>query len=481
MKKLITLILAAAMLLPCAACKKDDSGADGDMPTLKWIVPSDPESGWKDVVEALNVQLAEKLGCKIDMQIIDASAYSEKLKLMMSSGEDFDLCYTSGTDFTDAVQKGGLLKLDDYIADSNITDNVPADVIEYGRFGDGIYAIPNNQILAYQPSVYIRQNLADEYGLDVSKIKSLEDIEPFLKWVKENKTEYYPLRLTNNTIGIQADYADTFYDEFVSNAVYGVQNADGTVTVKKATDVPGFWELAELKNDWFKKGYIRSDVATVYGDDWDDVNNGKYAVYTSTYKPGGIEGNNSRFPDMPYCEAIISAPYRSYFAAGGTMTSINKNSKNPELAFKFLELVNSDPDVYNLYAYGVEGKHYTRGEDGKVTINPDGGYAMNHGWKYGNQFNAYVMENQPDDVWEKTEELNEKAVLSLLTGFKPDLSDVKLEISQITTVNGKYSSVERGYNEVASYKEAYLKDMEAAGVNKVVEILQKQVDEFLKK
>ncbi len=481
MKKLITLILAAAMLLPCVACKKDDGGANGDLPTLKWMVPSDPESGWADIEEALNVQLAEKLGCQIDMEIIDSSAYAEKLKLGFSSGLDFDLCYVDNSGFIDAVTKGGLFNMNDFLKDSNITDSVPADVIEYGRYDDGIYAIPNNQILVYQPTVQIRQDLADEFGLDVSKIDSLEDVEPFLAWVKENKPEYYPVRVTCNLLGIQDDYKDTFYDEFVTNAVFAVQNPDGTATVKKATDVPGFWELAELKNDWYKKGYVRSDIATVYGDDWDDVNNGKYAVNTSTYKPGGIESNNQRFPDHPCYEATISVPYRNYFAAGGTMTAINKNSKNPELAFKLIELVNSDPEIYNLYAYGVEGKHYTRDEEGKVTINIDGGYKLNHGWKYGNQFNAYVLAGQPDDVWEKTKEVNESAVCSNLTGFKPDLSEIKLEISQITTVTGKYSSVGRGYDEVANYKEAYLKELDAAGIDKVVEVLQKQVDEFLKK
>lgn len=479
MKKLITLILAAAMVLPCAGCKKEDGGK-GEIPTLKWIIPGDQESGTAAVVDALNEKLVEKLGCKLDLQMVDSGSYDEKLKLGFSSGENFDLCYTNQSQFTDAVQKGGLLSLNEFIEKSNIKEYVSEEVLEYGRYHDGIYAVPNIQIMVYQPTYLIRQNLADEYGLDLSSIKNMNDIEPFLKWVKENKSDYYPYRLTCDLIRIHEGFEDTYYDEFVSKSVYGVQNQDGTVTVMKATDVPGFWELAQTKNDWFKKGYVRSDIATVYGDDWDDVNNGKYAVYQSTYKPGGIESINSSSPDMPYYEVTLCTPYADYFAAGGTMTAVNKKSKNPELAFKFIELVNSDKEIYNLLAFGIEGTNYTKGEDGKITINYDSGYCKNAGWKFGNQYNAQVLSNQPDDVWEKTKEVNETAVRSNITGFKPDLSKIKLEISQIATVNGKFSSVSRGYDEIDNYKEAYLKELEAAGIDKVVDELQKQVDEFIK-
>ena len=43
-KKLLCMLLAAAMMLPFAGCKKDTKVADGDVPTLIYVVPGDPQS-----------------------------------------------------------------------------------------------------------------------------------------------------------------------------------------------------------------------------------------------------------------------------------------------------------------------------------------------------------------------------------------------------------------------------------------------------
>ena len=481
MKKLITLLLAIAMVLPCVACKKGGEGADGEIPTIKWIVPGDPEPDVATVMEAANAILAEKLGCKLDLQIIESSAYDERLKLAMSGSGDFDICYVNNTSFTDGVSKGGFLCLEDYIDDTKLPELIGEEILKYGEYQNELYAIPNVQIMAYNENIRIQKALADEFGLKEEDVKSIEDIEPFLQWVKDNKSGYMPLRYTSRQIRLLEGFEDALYDELVSGAVFAYEE-DGKVKVVKATDYPGFWEMSELKNDWYRKGFIRSDVATVYGDDWDDVNNDKYAAWTSSYKPGGIEASNEKAKNQgtaEYIEINPSVGFMSYSAGCPTMTAVNRTTKNPELIMKFLELINSDKELYNIVAFGVKDKHYTMNEEGKITIIPDGGYDANAGWKFGNQYNAYVIEGQPDDVWEQTKKVNSDAPFSKLTGFKPDLSKIKLEISQIETVKSKYSSVDRGYEEVASYKDAYLKEMTSAGVDKVVEELQKQVDEFL--
>ena len=481
MKKIITMLLAAAMLLPCAACKKGGEGSNGEIQTIKWIVPGDPEPDIATVMEAANEILVEKLGCKLDLQIIESSAYDERLKLAMSGNGDFDLCYVNNASFTDGVSKGGFLCLEDYIGDTKLPELIGEEILKYGEYQNELYAIPNVQIMAYNENIWVQEKLAKEFGLKAESIKNFEDFEPFLKWVKENKSGYMPIRVTSTQIRNLKGFENSYYDELVSGAVYAYEK-DGKVQVVKATDYPGFWELAELKNDWYQKGYIRSDVATVYGDDWDDVNNDKYAAYTSTYKPGGNAASNEKAKNQgtsQYMEINVSDGYMSYSAGCPTMTAVNAKTKNPELVVKFIELMNSDKELYNIVAFGVKDKHYTMNEAGKITIIPDGGYDANAGWKFGNQYNAYVIEGQPDDVWEQTKKVNDDAPMSKLTGFKPDLSKLKLEMSQIETVNSKFSSIKRGYDKVANYKDDYLKEMESAGVDKVVEELQKQVDEFL--
>ena len=49
-----------------------------------------------------------------------------------------------------------------------------------------------------------------------------------------------------------------------------------------------------------------------------------------------------------------------------TLTSISTTCKNPELAMQFLNLINTDPVLYNMACFGIEGVHYTLNDNGDV-------------------------------------------------------------------------------------------------------------------
>lgn len=477
MKKLL-IFLALALICLCSGCKEQTGQ---EIPTIKWIIPGDAQSDLPAVVEAANEILAEKLGCRLDLQIIDSSAYSEKLNLAMAGGENFDICYLNSSMFSSAVQMGGLLDLDDFVSHGKITKSVSPDILKYGSYNGSVYAIPNVQIMSHAHSLFVRKDLAEEYGLDISSIHSINDIEPFLKWIKETHPEYYPIRITSWLPRLVKGWENTFYDELVSHVVFAVENEDGTVKVVKAIDCEPFWALAELKNDWYKKGYIREDVAVASGNDWDDVNRGKYAVYTETYKPGGVEGVNRDSSVSPRIEVLFTELYKSYDAGAATMTAINKKSRYPELAYEIIELANTDKEFYNILSFGIEGRNYTKNSDGRITINQKSGYSANAGWRFGNQFNAYILSSQPKDIWERTKKLNDEARSSKLTGYKPDFDKIKIEISQITTVQKRYNAIQTGSGELSAYKADYIKELNDAGLDTVVAELQRQVDEWLLK
>ncbi len=479
MKKLLIFILVLGTLVLSSSCKKENDINADNLPTIKWIISGNVQPDLDTVEAAANEIITKKLGCKLDLRIIDYNAYKGKLKLAMASGEGFDLCLLDEPSFSDAVQRGGLLALDEYISKGNIKQSVPEDILKYGQYNGSVYAVPNIQIMAVASSLYIREDLAKEYNLDTESIHNLNDLEPFLHWVKTNYPQYYPIRMTTSLGRMVKGYEDTFYDELISSAVYAYEE-DGRVKVVKAVDYEPFWALAELKNDWYKKGYIRADVAVSSSNDWDDVSRGMYAVYMETYKPGGIEGTNQDLEGVDYIEVLFCKLYNNYNAGAAAMTGISSFSKNPELAYRLIELVNTDKELFNILAFGVEGKHYTKDNDGKIAINVNGGYVANAGWKFGNQFNAYVLSIQPDDVWEQTKKLNEESPMSKLTGFRPDYTNIKLEISQINTVQNKYKSVQMGSDDLSAYREEYIKEINAAGIDTVVEELQRQVDEWIR-
>ena len=91
---------------------------------------------------------------------------------------------------------------------------------------------------------------------------------------------------------------------------------------------------------------------------------------------------------------------------------------------KFLEKMYIDPEVANLLAWGIEGKHYQIiDEENGIIDYPEGvdasniGYNLNLGWVFGNQFLDYIWNGDSPTLWEETDEFNKNAQASDAFGF----------------------------------------------------------------
>lgn len=72
-------------------------------------------------------------------------------------------------------------------------------------------------------------------------------------------------------------------------------------------------------------------------------------------------------------------------------------STEPEAAMKFLNLLYGNEELVNLLAYGIEGEHYVKTEDGKIAY-PEGidpsisKYRGDQSYMYGNAMLTYFHE-----------------------------------------------------------------------------------------
>ena len=83
---------------------------------LTWLlrIPEQPDA--QAVLDELNKRLKEEINATLKIQFIDAVAYPEKTKLKISSGEEFDIMFTSaGYDFYDYATKGAFVPLDELL------------------------------------------------------------------------------------------------------------------------------------------------------------------------------------------------------------------------------------------------------------------------------------------------------------------------------------------------------------------------------
>ena len=162
------------------------------------------------------------------------------------------------------------------------------------------------------------------------------------------------------------------------------------------------------------------------------------------------------------------------------MTAISATSRYPEKAMQFIVEVNTNKEVFDLCAYGIEGKHYERLSDTHIKIDTESGYNPGGNWKYGCIFTGSLLEGYEDDLWEQIKKVNDDSKKSVLLGFVADTAPVTTIISQLATVISEYGEVNNGTSTDLEGKLAeFEKKLDAAGKKELVEYAEKVIYEYL--
>lgn len=124
-------------------------------------------------------------------------------------------------------------------------------------------------------------------------------------------------------------------------------------------------------------------------------------------------------------------------------------------------------------------------EDGTAAY-PEGvdatnvGYHQDMGYMYPNQFAGHVWEGNPLDIWEQYKEYNAICLKSKALGFTYDSTGVVNEITQLTSVQDKYlKDLSFGVVDIDSTLKAFNDELYAAGLQKVMDTKQEQLDAWL--
>ena len=441
--------------------------------TITWLMPGDKQSDVQSVMDAVNKIIEPKLGINLELNIIDTGAYQEKMNLIMSAGEYYDMAFTGYVNkYLKAVDNEALAPLSELIEKEapELKEMIPDYMWEDATVNGEIYAVPNQQIVATQYAYMLQKDLVEKYNFDYKSVTKSEDLEPFLKAVKEGEPDIYPYR-TNYGVGM---WTLPKYEK-LTNMIYVPIDGDSTQAVV-IRDTPEFQQGINVLRDWFKKGYIRQDVEGS-GDDSTLYKSGRFAVSGTTWKPGSEALVKANLGEE-YVYAKIGEPYVPNRAACATMIGINKDCKYKSEVIKFISLLNSDKDLYNLLAYGIEGKHYTLTDDGKVKYIDNSGYSMKAAWKFGNQFNALLVDGDDENAYEDTKKMNDESKKSKLSGFYFDDSNVVNEISHMDAITNYPYGI--GTKDPSEYMDEMNERYKAAGEDKVLAEIQGQIDEFLK-
>ncbi|GIP31499.1 ABC transporter substrate-binding protein [Paenibacillus sp. J2TS4] len=480
-KKLLLLFVLVlsfgTILAACGSDKKESAGGggNGDKPyEIKWYTIGTPQKDTEKVFEEVNKYTKEKINATVKMTQIDWGDYEQKMQVIISSGEPFDLGFTSGGNYIQDAQKGAFVALDDLLETDGkeLKEALDPALIEGARIDGKLYGIPSNKEAARQTVYTFNKRLVDKYNFDITQVKMLEDLEPMLKVIKENEPGVTPIATFKAFLPY--DYVITGELPFA----FPLEGDTDHVINFFETDLT--MQTYTTMHKYYQAGYVKSDAATSK-DNWPmDVEN--WFVRMGDSQPyADLLWTRSAKYDVVSVPAEEPTTYNS--SVTGAIQAISTTSKNPQMVMKFLNLLNTDPYLRNLVDKGIEGVHYEKNDDGTIKDLP--ARVENYNlptYSLGNHFILYLYEEDPADKWDTFKEFNERAKPAPTLGFHFDSDPVRAEIASISNVSKEFfPSLATGSVDPEEYLPKFNQKLKEAGLDKVMEEIQKQYDEWKNK
>ena len=486
---LLALLLALSMTL--SGCGAKEAKTD-EIEKIKFEMFSWGEAPDEEMVEeALNKITREKIGVEVDIEFYNLGVYEEQLGLKIAGDEEMDLISIIG-DTMELANTGILMPIDDLLDEyGQDIKEVCGDLLYYCTIDGKNYGVPYMGNKKYVTCLNCRKDILDELNIDPASMMTMDGLTAAFEKVH---TAYPEMTIiAPDSEGVFYGYYD-IDNEDVSNLDYlgayylTIMNDDPTVIDFYETE---YYEK-ELKmiQDWYEKGYVMKDTATT-----DEVGSLSYYdgnlfsyinwqnVFGDPVEPVvhlGLTAITYPTYSIPLAKSVVSS-------ADTLGVGISSNSKHAEACMKWLNLLFTDQEMATTLGFGVKDHHWQLRDDGLAEycegIEPgNSGWETGFSWSMGNSGALYVFNTVSDDPDYNKKQLavNDTAVRSIAYGFCFNYEPVETQMAACNSVVEKYAlALESGSVDVDKLLPEFIAELKAAGVDEVVQEVQRQLDEFL--
>lgn len=505
MKKLLSLILAAMMLL-CVVPAMADAPVE-----ITILLEGNNVTDDAAVLEQLNPYLAEKIGVTVKPVWGTWANFDDLALNAVNTGSDeYDIMFTCSwtkNEYAKFAKEGAYVRLDDpaddYLAQygADLKAALPELLFEgamvEGPEGEkGVYAVPGFKDFATMNCWDVNTTLLAKYGYTVDDVVNAgfygwDEIFAKVKAGEEaDGSVFYPFvfegavveRFVTGTPIVTGD-SGLLLSYYMNTEDVSVPGANGNTFVAKCA-TPEFKAFAEQMHKYYEAGYI--DPAIAIGetatDAWRNAQNTANYLISSEVSLYGYEFTTSatRGIDVQYV-MTTDAPYIDNTSVQGAMMAISANSDHPVECFKFLNLLNTDPKVMTLLNYGVEGVHYNLNDAGEVVFTEarQNSYSV---WTngVGNVTILPPQKGQGADFQQRFAEFYAGSKKLPIYGFTFDPTNVSNEIAAVANVKEAYFlTLCTGAADVDTVLPEFIKKMDDAGMQKIVDEANAQLEAFL--
>lgn len=533
MKKVLATVLSAMMLVTAlTACAKPSSSAPASTSTpasgstsapaadgpdisepveLKWHLNGNVVTDDKAVLEKANAILKEKLNVTLKPIWGTWGDFDDNAVRSINGSDDVDIYFTCSwtkNDYIGYARKGAYLRLDDPA--NNLIEKYASDlwsklpkVLQQGATidgaeGKGVYAIPGYKDCATQLTWDVNLKVLKELGYTEEDIKTIDFYsDKFAEMMKKAKDvkgkDFYPLivegavleRMMTNTILVTGDNTN------ISLLSYYIDPTDpskdiGSKLVNKYS-TPEFEKFVKKMHEYYKAGYVdpaMSNPQQANDKRTESQKAGAYLFGTQSYSLG-YETQAAAERGFEVAMVPTTPAYVDTTVSQGALMAVSVTSKNPERAVMFLNEVNTNPELFQLIAYGIEGTHYTKVGDGTIEFNEDARKAytpwLNGLGSVAIEGNGIPLKDQGPDFYDTFRAYYGAAKAVPVLGYAFDQTPVLNESAALATAAAQYMlPLTTGSVDPAVELPKFLAELEKNGIEKYVTEANAQLDAYLK-
>ena len=474
---------------------------------LNFYISQGPVQDTDRIMEKANAIIEEKINAHLNLVFLEPSTYAQKMNLIINSGDPWDLCFTAswgGINFYENAQKGAYADLTELLPKlaPETYSRIPEKLWQGVTVDGKIYAAVNYQQwgATYRSGFRFRSDLAEEFNFDWQSLKgkpTLEILEASGEFIGQ-VLEKYPDMIGWETSANYNLFSDSplYWDmeEVGDVEVPGWIRYEDPYTVINQYGIEEFMEFCRIMHEWYEKGYVRKDGATVK-DTSADRRAGKFVVEQTTGWPDTLDfPGNANTLAMSMCtpdtapSVVVSNTRTVIKATAGANAAIAVNAQSPniEKAVELIELLNTDDELYLLLTQGEEGVDYVYDEEGNYSL-VEGKYNFNYnefqiGQSYSPDFTrALYNRNEAGEKQKESQQIvfeaDQTTEVSPLTGFVFDPTLVKTQIANCSAVIYEMvPALASGSVDPEENVPELLRRLEAAGVNDIIAEKQAQLD-----
>jgi putative aldouronate transport system substrate-binding protein len=482
--------------LALAACSKQSSKTSSPSitekeVTLQFYFGGEKKAATDEVWSKVSDYVKSKgLNVKFKVNFIPFTDFKRKMLDMAASGDTWDMNFDADwLSYKQMASRGSYLGLNVLLPE--YAPNLYRIYQEQGTLSAAtmngqIVGLPWTMKMNERPFVGWRADLAEKAGIvrAPNAVKTIEDLDVLLHELKDA----YPNEKLSRTppLGLYL-----IRDEWVDLAFHGLgfYMDDPKMTVRAIEQQPFYVESAKMSKKWNDYKILNRDASIDNENGADQWRNGKMLFTITSHEwananPGFVDPSFRQQMSLIYPDK--RSVNRSVLA---NVLAINRNSVHADLVLRFLDMMETDKELYDLVQYGIEGITYVL--DGNAAEYPEGMRYVSSNYLEWDSRWAFWWKPEfmrptpiyPGDFWIKETEFASLPVniRSPVDGLFISDDNMKDEVTRRDKTAdeigkpiefGKALNVEQ---EVANY----IEKQKANGLDKIIAETQKQVDDYL--